>query len=297
MPTGIVIALARGCCLVDDGAIVVECAIRGKLYRDRRRSKPVVVGDRVRFASSPSGGAVVEEVEPRRTKLSRQRVSDATAEQVLVANIDRVLVVASVRDPAYDPFLSERVFVAARSVGIDPVLVVNKSDLPADGSLERLLAPLERYGVPVLRVSAATGRGIDEIRETIRGRTCALCGPSGVGKSSLVNRLIPDARRRTGEVLERTRTGRHVTSDVVLLKLPEGGYLIDMPGLRKFGLWDVTRDDVEAFFSVILGRASQCRHRGCTHTHEPDCGVKDAVAAGEIGVECYESYVRLVESS
>ncbi|MBI1850832.1 MAG: ribosome small subunit-dependent GTPase A [Planctomycetes bacterium] len=292
---GVVIAQHGRHSRVDDGASCFECVWRGKLHRESR-AKPVVVGDRVEFTVTAPGTGIIESVLPRRTRLSRKRKDGRSSEHVLVANLDRVALVTSAKDPPFDRTMVERVVVAANVAGLAPLLVVNKMDLGDLHDLEPFLASLEKHGIEVVRISALTGRGLDRLAGALAGRTTALCGPSGVGKSTLVNRLCPDAAQRTGEIIAKSRLGRHTTSDVSLLPLPSGGHIVDMPGIREFGLWDVSREDVLRFFSEFEPFADECRFRGCTHDHEPDCRVKEAVSKGEIDPERHASYVRLLRS-
>jgi ribosome biogenesis GTPase / thiamine phosphate phosphatase len=294
-PVGIVVAQRGGHSRVDDGTRVLECVWRGKIHRSHR-AKPVVVGDRVEFTETSTGEGIIDAVLPRVTKLSRRRQDGRASEHVLVANVDKVAIVVAAKDPPLECAFVERVVVAALAAGLAPIVVVNKTDLEAGAEVEPFLRSLETHRVEVARVSALRNEGIDEFAAALAGRTTAFCGASGVGKSSLVNRLCPDAAQRTGEVIAKSRHGRHTTTDVTLLTLPGGGHVVDMPGVREFGLWDVTLDDVRAFFPEIEALASECRFRGCSHDHEPDCRVKDAAAKGEIDPERLASYRRLVAS-
>jgi len=302
--------------LVRVGGEVLECELRGAL-RGRAGGSVVVAGDEVWVtATGPRKGAI-EAVRPRRTKLARLAPPpggpgdrDAPArEKVLAANVDRLLVVVAARDPEYKLGFIDRLLVAAAKGGLEPVVVWNKVDLAESdrdlrARLESDAALYRGLGVPALLVSARRGDGIEALRAALDGRIAVLAGPSGAGKSSLANALQPGLKLRTGEVSASTRKGRHVTTRVSLLPLDSGGYLVDTPGVRAFGFYDVSPDELSSFFPEFARHAVRCRFPDCKHGVEPACAVRAAVESGGGGGgggggvdrRRYESYRRILES-
>lgn len=254
------------------------------------RGLPVVVGDRV-GAEARGGRLVAVRQRPRRTLLRRR---DRAGEQLLAANVDRLVIVTAV-GPQFRPGLIDRMLVAADVDGIEPLVVVNKIDL--DGA-DETLAEAERYralGYRLVATSAATGEGLGALAEVLRARVSALAGHSGVGKSSLLNRLAPDAERAVAAVNPVTGKGRHATS------IAEGypfdrGVLIDLPGIREFGLAGVEPRRLAAALPELRAVAADCRFADCLHEVEPRCAVREAVEAGRIDRSRYDSYLRMLES-
>jgi ribosome biogenesis GTPase len=285
-----VVAVDRGrfTCHVDGGAEVV--AIRGG---DVRRT-PVVVGDRVRLAGDASGAtdtlARIVEVAERSTLLRRTPDDTDPVERPVVANAEQLVVVASLADPPPSLGLIDRCLVAAYDGGLAPALCLTKRDLADPASVVELYRP---FGLPM--VSTAPDTGLDELEDLLSARVSVLFGHSGVGKSTLVNRLVPGAERATADVNAVTGRGRHTSSSAVALPLPDGrGYVIDTPGVRSFGLGLVSPDRVLAAFPDLAEVAADCP-RGCTHLDSaPDCALDDAVAAGRLSAERVASLRRLL---
>jgi ribosome biogenesis GTPase len=267
----------------------VEATLRGRLKRSRRKVDQVVIGDRVRVVRS--GGAwTVEEVEPRRAALVR-RGRGGRMGRVMVANLDRVLAVVSLKDPPASPELVDRLLALVESSGMRPVLAVNKVDLADDASeLDALVEPYRALGYEVLPLSAQTGEGIEALRERCGTGSSALLGPSGVGKSSLLNALEPGLALKVGELSRKTGTGRHTTVGSRLIALEGGGLVADTPGFSDVALWGVDPEEVEACFPELSKEAEACRFRSCTHLHEPGCAVREAVREERIAATRYESY-------
>jgi ribosome biogenesis GTPase len=272
------------------------CVVRkGFVHRARKASKAVVVGDRVDVEASGEGLAVVS-VEERSSAISRPDPSRPRREQVLVSNVDTVLVVAAAREPDLVPALVDRFLVAAESRGLAAGIALTKIDLDpaaASGEVARLYRGL---GYPVLPVSSVTGEGLDAVRGFLRDRTTALLGHSGVGKSALANALDPSLKLRVGPVHPGTGLGTHTTTTVSLLRLPWGGYLVDTPGIREFGLWNMDPRAIRDAYPEMAALSPGCRFADCTHEHEPGCAVKEAVATGAVAPCRYESYLRLLAS-
>ena len=287
---GRVTAVDRGrwTTLVDERVVVAMRA------RELGRT-PIVVGDRVAMVGDTSGRrdtlARIVRVEERTTVLRRTADDTDPVERVVVANADQLVVVAALADPAPRPRLIDRCLVAAYDAGMDPLIVLTKSDLaPAEDFLARY-APLD---VPYVVTSALGLEGLAELRERLTGRASVLVGHSGVGKSTLVNTLAPDADRATGHVNDVTGRGRHISTSALGLRLPEGGWIIDTPGIRSFGLAHVEPDAIIGHFPELAGGAEDCP-RGCSHD-EPDCALDAWVAAGHAGAQRLDSLRRLLRA-
>ncbi|MEE8107103.1 MAG: ribosome small subunit-dependent GTPase A [Planctomycetota bacterium] len=296
--------MRRGVVLRDEGNVVivdidgeaVPCVVRKKLRkRVKRGGKAVVVGDVVHVEQSGEGFAVAR-VEERRSQVSRRDPSQPRREQVIVANVDRVLVVAAARRPDLSHRLVDRFVVAAESRELDVAIVINKVDLDADGARAEVVDVYRRIGYTVVECSAETGAGIEELRELLHDHTSTMLGHSGVGKSSLANALDPDLSLRIGDVHGSTGRGMHTTTTVSLLRLPWGGYLVDTPGIREFGLWNLDPPDVRFYFREMAPVLRPCRFNDCLHENEPGCAVKPAVESGEIVGWRYESYLKILET-
>lgn len=280
-----------------------RCDLRARLFR--RSKVRLAVGDEVlleeRVAPGEDGTpgrGVIEELCPRRTVLRRTR--DFKRDQVLCANLDQVVLVVAVLDPPYKRSFMDRVLVGVERDGLAAVVVFNKRDLADEEYLEVIEEDAGVYaglGYRVLLVSAREGTGLEELREVFHGKVSAVVGPSGVGKSTLLNAVQPGLRLRTGEVSAQDGRGRHTTTAAELVRLDGGGYVVDTPGLRGFGLWDLGPEEVAAGFREIAALRGACRFADCRHRAEPDCAVRAAVEAGEVDSERFESYLRLLEDS
>jgi ribosome biogenesis GTPase len=303
--TGLVLQARSGRHKVQDGEGVVFCDIRGRLKQERRFTDLIASGDRVRWRLTRPGRGVIEEVLPRETQLSRRRSGPGRmpVEDVIVANPDQAVFIFSVREPTPHLRLLDRLLIIAEANELPALICVNKIDLPpqrrgdADAAAEarRLFGVYEVIGYPVIYASALTGQGIETLRARLHDRLSVLSGPSGVGKSSLLNAVQPELGLATREVSEVTGKGRHTTVGVHLWPLPGGGYVADTPGLREAGFWDVEPEELAWFFPEMRPYLSDCRFSGCTHTHEPGCAVKAAVKAGAVSEVRYDSYCRLFE--
>jgi len=279
---------------VQAGGDTVVAAARRRLEWEggRPEAARLVVGDRVVLGES-GGEPVIERVRARANALLR-RAPSSSRPQVLAANVDQALIVSAARRPNPNRRLIDRFLVACHHAGIDPVLAVNKADQGLD-LVRRWIGLYESLGYPVLVVSARTGRGLGAVKRRLAGRTTLFCGPSGAGKSSLLNAIQPGLRLRVGEVSEATGKGRHTTTMAELLPLDLGGFVVDTPGLKEFGLWNLTFRELEAAFPEIAERSHGCRFQNCTHLHEPGCAVKEAVEEGDVDRERYRSYAALLE--
>jgi ribosome biogenesis GTPase len=274
----------------DDGRIY-QCATRRllkTLSTDQRQA--VVAGDRVLFrAVSPSEG-FIERVEPRQGVLCR---TSKGRQHVIVANVDQILIVASAAEPQLKPNLIDRFLVTAERAHVRPLICVNKIDLVQPADLQPIAGVYGQMGYEVVLASAVTGIGINLLRRRLLGQQTVVAGQSGVGKSSLLNAVEPGLNLRVDTIIADSRKGRHTTTTARLVPLASGGYVVDTPGVRQFELWDVIAEEVAGFFRDLRPYVSHCRFPDCTHTHEGECAVKDAVADGRLDARRYESYCRL----
>lgn len=279
------------CTVQAEDGVRYECAVRRlvkTMAGDDRTA--VVAGDRVLFKPAGDDQGMIERVETRHGTLSRQVRGQ---KQVLVANVDQVLIVASAADPPLKPSLIDRYLISAHLGGIRPILCINKADLADPVELQPVIGIYSQLGYDVLLTSARAGIGIARLRHLLRNRETALAGQSGVGKSSLINGVEPGLNLRTLEVSSDTRKGKHTTTNANLLELSCGGWVVDTPGIRQLELWDVIPDEVEGFFGEFRPFIRNCKFADCSHTHESGCDVKRAVRCGLISMVRYESYWRI----
>ena len=275
---------------------VVPASLRGRIKQQARTGDRVVAGDVVEIARDGSGGATIEVVQPRVSELARRAPGRSRGAKVLVANPDQLVAVFALTHPAPNPRLLDRFLVTAEVNRLPAVVVVNKAELPEAAAALPLFEPHRLAGYPVIRTSAKTGEGLDELRAVLCGNTSVLAGPSGVGKSTLLNAIEPGLSLRVGEVSDVVGKGRHTTVTARLIPLGCGGYVADTPGLRELGLWAVDAAMLADAFPEFREPAEQCRFApSCSHSHEPGCGVLDAVREGTIAKARHESYLALLE--
>jgi ribosome biogenesis GTPase len=257
----------------------------------------VVAGDRVLFRPVPNTDpreGIIERVEPRQGSLCR---TSRGRQHVIVTNVDQVLIVASAAEPRLKPNLIDRLLVTAEKSGVRPVVCINKIDLVETASLAPLAGVFSRMGYGVLLLSARTGFGVERLKRLVKGRESVVVGQSGVGKSSLLNAVDESLQLRVEAVSAESEKGRHTTAAAQLLPLACGGYVVDTPGVRQFQLWDVIPEEVAGLYRDVRPYVSLCRFPDCTHTHEDDCAVKDAVADGRLDERRYESYCVLLSGN
>lgn len=275
----------------DESGKAIQCATRRilkTLATDQRHV--VAAGDVVWFRPEGTEEGIIERVEPRRGIVSR---SSRGRQHVLVANVDQLIIVTSAAEPRIKPNLIDRLLVTAEKGEIRPLICINKIDLIEPADLMPLVGVYAQLGYEVHLVSAAAGIGIDRLRQQLVGAESVVTGQSGVGKSSLLNAIEPGLHLRVQSVSEETQKGRHTTTTAELIPLSFGGYVVDTPGIRQFQLWDVIPEEVAGFYRDLRPYVSRCRFPNCTHTHETNCAVKDAVADGWIDARRYESYVQI----
>lgn len=260
-----------------------------------RQKSILAVGDRVRLRDD-NGVLRVQSVLPRRTVLARPDPLHAHRQRLVVANVDVVIHVVSLKSPPLRPRLIDRYLIAIQRGGAQPVICVNKVDLLDAEEREEELPKLSPYldlGVPIVGCSTKTGEGLPQLRELVTGKMSALVGHSGVGKSSILNALDSSLQLATNTLHRKRGTGRHTTTASTLYDVGGGTYLIDTPGIREFGLWDLDRETLRDYFPEFNEPAQSCRFTNCTHVHEPDCEVKERVEQGELNEARYETYARL----
>lgn len=275
----------------DEDGQFYQCATRRLLKTLSTDQRHVVAaGDLVLFRPVDSGEGFIERIEPRRGVLCR---TSKGRQHVIVANVDQLLIVASAAEPSLKPNLIDRFLVTAEKAGIRPVVCINKVDLIDAADLQPLVGVYGQMGYQVLQTSAKTAFGIHQVKRLLQSKETVVAGQSGVGKSSLLNAVEPDLNLRVNTVSEENQKGRHTTSTARLIPLASGGYVVDTPGVRQFQLWDVIPEEVAGFFRDLRPYVSLCRFPDCTHTHETDCAVKDAVADCRLDARRYESYCQM----
>ena len=274
-----------------DGSLY-RCAVRRLLKTLTTDQRHVLAaGDLVKFRPAGDAEGIIECIEPRRGVLCR---TSRARQHVLVANVDQLILVASAAQPQIKPNLIDRLLITAEKSGIDPVICINKMDLIHPADLQPLVGVYGQLGYRVLLVSAKTGQGIDRLRRCVAHEQSVVIGQSGVGKSSLLNAIEAGLDLPIQAVSEDTEKGKHTTTTASLIPLRMGGYIVDTPGIRQFQLWDVIAEEVAGFFVEFRPYINHCQFPNCTHTHEDECAVKNAVADCRLDVRRYESYCQIV---
>lgn len=303
---GRVITIVPQGIMVEHDGKTWTCILRGSLKKEKTQAKNLVtVGDFVLFEKTSHEEGAIEYVEPRKSVLSRADNLDQRKRQVIAANVDQVLITASVINPPLKPFLVDRYIIAAQQGGMEPILVINKVDLLRDEKnpeadierhlFEECLKAYAAVGIKVFPVSVLDREGMEALRQQMTDRVSVFSGQSGVGKSSVINALT-GLDLRVGKTVDRTKKGAHTTSYSQLLPLCFGGWCVDTPGIRSFGIWDIHQDELEDYFDEIHETGLNCKFPDCTHTHETGCAVIAAVEAGKISPLRYDSYVTLSKS-
>lgn len=283
---------------------IYMCQLRGRLKEAAKSSDIAAIGDRVTISlRREEGTGAIEKLAPRKSALSRaartsgkRGAGQAEREQVIIANADRALFVFAAAQPTPNMKMLDRLLVTGEKSKIaELVIVVNKIDLQAAADIAAVFSPYERMGYRVLKTSALLGEGIDELQAALRQGISVFTGPSGVGKTSLLNRMQPGLARSVKSVGRVSETGVHTTRDSALVRLDSGGYLADTPGIRSIAVWDIEPDELDAYYVDIEPYVLDCKFSNCTHTTEPDCAVRQAVKAGQIAQRRYQNYLDLRE--
>jgi len=274
-----------------------QCEVRGRLKGGNRvASSPVVVGDRVAVLPTGEKIGVIESVEPRVSQFSRGASGSRPFEQIVAANLDQLLVVVSILEPSPRPGFIDRAVVMGLRGKMEPVICINKVDLDAEGARFSLGEIYRGLGYTVAYTSAETGEGVEEMGQLLRGRVSAVVGQSGVGKSSLLNRIEPGWAIKTQELMRQHDRGRHTTSAVQLYPLRAGGEVADTPGVKELRLWGVEARELAGYFVEMAPLVGACQFRDCSHLQEPGCAIIQAVEEGAITPLRYEGFCRILES-
>lgn len=272
----------------------VRCRIRGRLrLKGVRSTNPVVVGDEVACEADEGGDYVIADILPRRNYVIRRASNLSKESHIIAANVDQALLMASLRSPETPTEFVDRFLVTCEAYKVPVTILLSKLDLQDAEAVAEFRAVYEGAGYRVLEVSVREGRGVEEVRELLAGRTTLVSGNSGVGKSTLIQAIDPSLDIRTGEISESHHKGRHMTTFSTMYPLAGGGAVIDTPGIKGFGLIDIDEAELWHYFPEMMRVAPACRFYNCTHTHEPGCAVTEAVKAGEIAWPRYESYLKI----
>jgi ribosome biogenesis GTPase len=282
----------------DEGR-TVECKIKGNFrLKGIRSTNPVAVGDRVQIILNREGTAFISEIEDRRNYIIRRASNLSKQSHILAANLDQCMLIVTVNYPETSTTFIDRFLAGAEAYRVPVRLVFNKVDRYGQDDLRYLEALITLYtqiGYPCYRVSALTGEGIDTLRHELEGRVTLLSGNSGVGKSTLINAILPEQRLKTGEISDYHNKGMHTTTFSEMCPVGEGGYLIDTPGIKGFGTFDMEEEEVGHYFKEIFAASRDCKYGNCTHRHEPGCAVRAAVEEHRISESRYASYLSMLE--
>lgn len=306
---GLVLVVTAEGIVVDLHGKIFLCSLKGNLKKEKSLDKNLlVVGDEVYFTKQTEEEGVIVQVEKRRSVLSRADNLSRRKQQLIAANINQVLITSSVITPGLKPYLIDRYIIAAKKGNLLPIIVINKIDLlitpPSDITQEDLekekalykeiLSIYKDLSIPIYAVSTKTGEGIEALKKGMQNTTSVFSGQSGVGKSSLIN-MVVGSSLRIGKIVEKTNKGSHTTTTAHLLPLEEGGFCIDTPGIKSFGIWNLEKQEIQEYFPEIQEEAKHCKFPDCRHLQEPGCAVIQAVEEGRLSSLRFASYCALLE--
>lgn len=291
---GLIVRSQSGFYTVQTESRILTCQLRGKIKKGPRLGDVASIGDWVEVKFHKDGKGVIEAIEPRRSMLCR---SDPTPrgeyQQIIIANPDQAVFVFACSKPAPRFGMLDRFLVIAEKQTIPALIVANKTDTVGIEEAQKLFGHYPELGYPVIYTSALLNTGIDELRDNLIGKISVFSGPSGVGKSSLLNAMLTGVNITTAQVSLATETGKHTTVYREMYPIPDGGYIADTPGLRTISLWDIQPEELDGYFPEFRKRVDGCQFNDCTHDHEPGCAIKLALANGEIHPNRYRSYISI----
>ena len=283
----------------DDGGQLIDCKIKGNFrLKGIRSTNPVAVGDRVTIVPNQEGTAFITAIHDRRNYIIRKSSNLSKQSHIIAANVDLAVLVVTVNYPQTATTFIDRFLASAEAYRIPVVLVFNKTDLLTDEELHYQQMMIDLYdtvGYEAIALSAETGEGMEKLEAALKDKTTVMSGNSGVGKSTLINRLIPGVNLKTAEISDAHNQGMHTTTFSEMLQLPSGGYIIDTPGIRGFGTFDIEPEELTSYFKEIFHFSKDCRFNNCTHTHEPGCAVLKALEEHYIAESRYQSYLSMMD--
>lgn len=278
---------------------LVECKIKGNFrLKGIRSTNPIAVGDRVKITLNAEGTAFITEIEDRKNYIIRRASNLSKQSHIIAANLDQCMLIVTVNYPETSTTFIDRFLASAEAYRVPVCLVFNKTDRyseEASSYLDALIHLYTHIGYPCLKISALNETGLDEIKQALKGKITLLSGHSGVGKSTLINAILPEQSLKTGEISTAHNTGMHTTTFSEMFPLEEGGYLIDTPGIKGFGTFDMEEEEIGHYFKEIFEFSANCKYNNCTHRHEPGCAVREAVEKHFISESRYTSYLSMME--
>ena len=282
----------------DDGQLI-ESKIKGNFrLKGIRSTNPVAVGDRVELVVNQEGTAFITAIDDRRNYIIRKSQNLSKQSHIIAANVDQAFLIVTINYPQTSTTFIDRFLASAEAYRVPVILVFNKTDLLDEDERryqQMMMTLYENIGYQCVAISAEKGTGVEVLESLLQGKTTVLSGNSGVGKSTLINRLIPGASLRTAEISDAHNTGQHTTTFSEMIELPGGGYLIDTPGIKGFGTFDMEPEELTSYFKEIFRFSKDCRFSNCTHTHEPGCAVLQALENHYIAQSRYQSYLSMME--